>query len=426
MKKREYKKCKIGILFISLIFLLCFIIDKNVYAQMVDDSDIATVSAVKKIRVKLNKNNFIKLSWEEVEDAKCYQVYRSTKPKKGFKKIREVTKTSYVDQDVLSGKVYYYKIAIVDKKTGKKGLLSSAYPAYMKPDAPMIAGYYTEGKNKLIWKKVRGAETYLIYRKNKKGKYKKIGETERLHFYDSKIKKGRYYTYKVIASYKKNKKVVSSKDKIFQVFSVPIDPNKKMVALTFDDGPGRYTKEIVECLEQHHAKATFFIVGCNIDGYEDTILKAHKIGCEIGNHSYDHSHFTRISETEIKRQISATDKKIKDIIGMNALYLRTPGGLSNKMVEGVVNKPIILWSIDTRDWETQSKTSTIRSVVNHVQDGDIVLMHDIYKPTKDAAIYLIDELQREGYQLVTVSELAMHRGYELKRGNKYFSFKRKK
>jgi peptidoglycan/xylan/chitin deacetylase (PgdA/CDA1 family) len=205
-----------------------------------------------------------------------------------------------------------------------------------------------------------------------------------------------------------------------------IDPKKKMVALTFDDGPGKYTMEIVKCLKKNNARATFFVLGCNVDAYGDAVKAAYKIGCEIGSHTYNHSNLTRLSTAEIKKQMKDTDKKIKKLIGKKATLMRTPGGNTNEKVQKAVGKPIILWSIDTLDWKTRSKEKTIQAVMNNVQDGDIVLMHDIHEPSKEAALVLIRKLKQKGYQLVTVSELAEYRGYKLKKGTVYHRFIRKK
>ena len=132
-----------------------------------------------------------------------------------------------------------------------------------------------------------------------------------------------------------------------------------------------------------------------------------------------------MSEEEIKSQISKTDEKIKKATGKKATLMRTPGGSFNSEVKQSIEKPLILWSIDTRDWETRSCEKTVNAVMKDVKDGDIVLMHDIYGSTRDAACILIVKLRQEGYQLVTVSELAKYRGYTLKKGNIYYSLRRK-
>ena len=290
----------------------------------------------------------------------------------------------------------------------------------LPPDTPVIKGVYSDKGIKLTWKKVERAETYYIYKKNNKGKYVKIGQTKKLNYTDKTVDKRKTYVYKVKAVYKKDGKTITGKkSKGCKVWADTIDPNKKMVALTFDDGPGIYTKSIVNCLKKNDARATFFVLGSRVASHEAVVKEAYKIGCEIENHTYSHKNLVRLSEKEIKSQIQSTDQKIKAITGKNPALLRTPGGSISNTVKKAAGKPIILWSIDTRDWEHRNKNKTISSVLNNVKDGDIVLMHDIHEPTKEAALYLIPELKRRGYQLVTVEELAAYRGHTLKKGEVY-------
>ena len=202
-----------------------------------------------------------------------------------------------------------------------------------------------------------------------------------------------------------------------------IDPNKPMVALTFDDGPGIYTSRLLDCLENNNAKATFFVVGTNAANYQSVMKRAFDLGCEIGNHTYNHPTLTRLSVADIQSQINRTNQYIKKATGSNATVMRPPGGAWNNTVKSAVGLPVILWSIDTRDWETRNAQSTINSVLKNVKDGDIVLMHDIHKQSVDAAEVIIPELVKRGYQLVTVSELAQYRGSGLSSGSVYYSFR---
>lgn len=297
---------------------------------------------------------------------------------------------------------------------------------YVKPGTTKVTGKFTKGKIALTWNKVKKAETYYIYRKNTKGKYVKIAETDKLKYTDKSVKKGEYYNYKVSAACKADDKaIVGKKSKACKVLADSIDPNKKMVALTFDDGPGRYTKTIVNCLKKNDAHATFFVVGTSVDSYRDSVKYAYKAGCEIGNHSYNHSDLARLSAKDVKTQISSTDKKIKKAIGKNATLARPPYGSIGKTTGASIGKPMILWSIDTLDWKTRNTQKTVDAVMKNVKDGDIVLMHDIHEPTKDAALKIIPKLKAQGYQLVTVSELAKYREYSLQKGQRYSSLRKK-
>lgn len=202
------------------------------------------------------------------------------------------------------------------------------------------------------------------------------------------------------------------------------DPEKPMVALTFDDGPGPKTMELLGYLEKNQARATFFMLGQNVSRYEEEVKKMAEIDCELGNHSYNHPDLANLSAGEIKDQINKTNQKIMAITGQNATVVRPPYGSINNTVEENVGFPMILWSIDTLDWKTRDASKTIQNVMDNVQDGDIILMHDIHAESVDAAKDLIPKLQKAGYQLVTVSELAQARGITLTSGERYGRFRK--
>lgn len=202
-----------------------------------------------------------------------------------------------------------------------------------------------------------------------------------------------------------------------------VNPDKPMIALTFDDGPSYYTPRILNCLEQHGQAATFFVVGYNAALYGSTMKQAYDMGCEIGNHSYNHPDLTNLSYNRIVNEMTSTNNLIYSATGANATICRTPGGSVNSTVRSAVNMPIIMWSIDTLDWKTRDTWSTVNCVLNNVKDGDIILMHDIHSPTITAAEILIPELVARGYQLVTVSELAQYKGIEIQNGTVYSSFR---
>ncbi len=201
-----------------------------------------------------------------------------------------------------------------------------------------------------------------------------------------------------------------------------IDPDKPMVALTFDDGPSAHTPRVLDALEQYHQVATFFVVGTCASVYPEYITRAYEMGCEIGNHTYNHPDLTRVSYAEIQNQINKTNALIYKATGTYATVTRTPGGSVNNTVKNAINNPIILWSIDTVDWKTRNTQATVNCVLNNVEDGDIVLMHDLHKPTAAAAEIIVPALVERGYQLVTVSELAQYRGNGLENHKVYYGF----
>ena len=222
--------------------------------------------------------------------------------------------------------------------------------------------------------------------------------------------KGKWYYFKKTGVYDPKKKITS-----------PVNPNKPMVALTFDDGPGPYTNRLLDALKKYNAKATFFLVGRSISNYSSVVKRAYKLGCEIGSHTYDHPMLSSLSDAGIQSQMSRTDSLIKSITGQKATVMRPPYGDCNSRVLANMTVPAIMWSIDTRDWEHRNVSQTISITMSQVQDGSIILMHDIHQTSVTAAEQLIPMLQNKGYQLVTVSELAKYKGKKLSAGQKYYS-----
>lgn len=203
-----------------------------------------------------------------------------------------------------------------------------------------------------------------------------------------------------------------------------IDPNKPMIALTFDDGPrAATTSAILDTLERYNAHATFFVLGQSVDGNEDIIRRAQSLGCEIASHSFRHAKLASLSVTALEEDLSAARMKIASVTGKTPALMRPPYGTVTSRIISAAGAPIILWSVDTRDWEHRSARKIIRITLRKARDGAIVLMHDIHRPTAIANETLIPELIQRGFQLVTVSELAYYKGVRLEAGRAYRSMK---
>ena len=200
------------------------------------------------------------------------------------------------------------------------------------------------------------------------------------------------------------------------------DGQPKLIALTFDDGPSDFTDRLLDCLEANNAKATFFLVGQEIEYFQEPLSRMEELGCEIGNHSFDHADLATLSAEDVTSQLSRTDEEIQNLVGHSATVVRPPYGSFNDTVAGIAARPLIMWSVDTLDWETQNADSTVQNVMDNAQDGAIILMHDIFKESVDAAEVFIPQLIQEGYQLVTVSELAAAKGITLEAGTSYGAF----
>ena len=198
-----------------------------------------------------------------------------------------------------------------------------------------------------------------------------------------------------------------------------LDKDSKMIALTFDDGPNHNTSRVLDILEKYNAKATFFILGTNIKGNEGIIKRMKELNMEIGNHMYSHKLLTKLKDNELEGEIKKVDNMIFDIIKEYPTLLRPSYGTVNKRLKSLVDKPIVIWNIDTLDWKNHNSKYISNKVINKAKDGSIVLMHDIYRATANSLEIIIPKLLSDGYKFVTVSELLHYKGIEIKKGNVY-------
>lgn len=201
-----------------------------------------------------------------------------------------------------------------------------------------------------------------------------------------------------------------------------IDTSKPMVAITYDDGPSSVTGKILDILEKNGAKATFFQIGNQVESYPEVEKRIDAMGCELANHTWEHKWLSSLDVDGINYQLDHTSDTVESITGRRPKLMRPPGGFYNETVQAEADMPMIYWSVDTEDWKTRDAKKTISAVLDHVKDGDIVLMHDLYEQTAEASETIIPELIKRGYQLVTVSELAQARGVSMENGKVYYSF----
>lgn len=360
-----------------------------------------------------------------------YQVrYSKTSNMKSYKtkKVDSYSKGSLKVSGLQNGQKYYIKIRAY-KRVGDKAYYSkwssvkSTKLVTVKLAKPtnVIVKRNSNNKPYVKWNGVSGAKGYSVYAKTtSKGTYTKVGYTTNKYFTYKNAKKGKTYYIAVRAIHKVDSagnSYLSSRDSVWT-----IDPNKKMIALTFDDGPGPYTQDIVKQLDNYNATATFYVVGNRVASYKSQLKSAYIHGNEIGNHSWSHPMLTSLSYSGVQSQMSRTDNAVKNVIGVKPKTMRPPGGAYNDTVRSAVGRPLIYWSVDTLDWKTRSKSATIKSVMDNASDGEIVLMHDIHYPTMQAALEIIPKLKAKGYQMVTVSELAKYRNGGMTKGKVYFEF----
>ena len=197
---------------------------------------------------------------------------------------------------------------------------------------------------------------------------------------------------------------------------------KKLVAITFDDGPNLDTTiPLVDALEEFDAKVTFFVLGSRVKSHQDALRYAYEHGHQIGSHTYNHLDLTKLDEATLKNEIERTDKKIEEILGVKPAVMRPPYGSKDEFVSEKSGKPLIFWNVDTLDWKTRDSKAIEKEILASTSDGAIVLLHDVYQTSVDGCINALKKLKEQGYAFVTVDEMAKLKGVELTAGEHYYS-----
>lgn len=184
------------------------------------------------------------------------------------------------------------------------------------------------------------------------------------------------------------------------------ETEKKKIAITFDDGPHPfYTEQLLDGLKERGVKATFFITGENAAAYPELVKRMNEEGHLIGNHTYHHVQLTKANESQFKKEIITTNEEIRKITGKDTSYIRPPYGSWKKSYERELNMFPVLWTIDPLDWSSKNVEGIVNKVVQEADENDIILMHDQYKSSVTSALQIVDILQKEGYEFVTVEEI---------------------
>ena len=193
-----------------------------------------------------------------------------------------------------------------------------------------------------------------------------------------------------------------------------------LVALTFDDGPRNLTTgPLLEGLALREVPATFFLVGYRIAGSEELIREMAAAGHQIGVHTYDHVAVAGLSRRDFDLQVGKTRAVLTRLLGPGDYWLRPPYGIADETTSRWADSPLVLWSVDPEDWRDGDADRVVAAVLEHVKDGDIILMHDIYDSSVEAALRIVDALLGEGYCFVTVEQLMALRGVEPEKGAAY-------
>ena len=204
--------------------------------------------------------------------------------------------------------------------------------------------------------------------------------------------------------------------------AAPPSPGEKLIALTFDDGPRRSTTtRLLDGLAQRGVQATFFLIGAQVAGNEDVIRRMDQEGHQIGIHTFDHVTLTGLNRADFDAQVDKTRQVLKGVLGHNDFLLRPPYGMQDEIVKAQAGCPIILWSIDPEDWDDRNAARVIQHVVSNARDGGIILMHDIFPESVDAALEIVDQLHSQGYLFCTIDQLFAVRGIPLEAGKSYWN-----
>lgn len=408
------------------------------------------IDMVKKVTMTANTANSVSIEWSAVKKAEGYRVYIKDNDSGEFKLYKELTNAAErVCEITQLGSVSTYDV----KVTAFKHFLNEMYESedaspiklYTLPDkTEQSASSDEEGQLAICWKVQKNVSGYEVeYSKDKAfSDYKdeKISDasTDKFNLEGLKPKDIYYTRVRAYADIDSNKVYgdwsdiaeVMIKEKI--IMKDDIDPKKPIVALSFDDGPAFYdngtnsTDQILDVLEEYGARATFFMCASRINKSNADCLKREiELGCEIGNHTYDHKNYGKnVTADDIRK---ASDR-IKEYCGKPPSIFRCPGGIMSAEIQKECKKegmPIAYWSVDTEDWKSKNPDKIYDMTMNSVYDGSIILMHDIYPTTAQAVKKIVPKLIEEGYQIVTVSEmLAVKNGGKApKAGEQYIDYK---
>ena len=208
-----------------------------------------------------------------------------------------------------------------------------------------------------------------------------------------------------------------------QITAHATDCGAKLLAITYDDGPGAYTGYQLDELAARGVKATFFVAGYNAAAYPETLKRIVDEGHQLANHTYNHKNLNTLSSSSISSEISSVQSLITAAGGSDAAYIRPPYGNANATVKAAAPAPLIYWSVDPLDWKYRNSDTVCKNIVNGSYDGAIILVHDIHKTSVYGSLAAIDQLLDAGYEFVTVEELLLRRGVTPEAGVMYYDAK---
>lgn len=207
----------------------------------------------------------------------------------------------------------------------------------------------------------------------------------------------------------RNQKQPGKYENALQYVNASVTAEKPKIAITFDDGPSEhYTPVLLDGLKERDVRATFFLIGENAEKNPEIVQRMSEEGHLIGNHTYHHVEITKVPDEEAYEEIKTTSDLICHITGKSVEYMRPPFGLWQKELEDKLNVLPVMWSIDPLDWTTENVDEIVNKVVTEAEENDIILLHDCYKSSVEAALQIVDRLKEQGYEFVTVDELILN------------------
>lgn len=386
-----------------------------------------SVDAVKNVAMSENTSSSIKVDWNKVKGADGYHLYLMNDENEEGEKIGDVDGgeiCSYSFEDIDGGTVYKIKVTAykVFNKKEYESEEAQTVTVYSLPEVPDVSAYSPyEGALTAQWTQQKNSAGYeLQYSKDEDFSGAEKESLEKSSFEIENLKPKDIYYVRARSFITAGIKNVYSdwclpcrveiKERV--IMNPDLDPDKPIVALSFDDGPAfnyenkNSTMEILKVLEEHGARATFFMCGSRINDENKVCLeKKIELGCELGNHTYDHKNYgKKVTENDIKKCSDA----IKKASGHYPTVFRCPGGvITAEMQKECVREsmPIAYWSVETEDWKSKDADKIYKAVMDNVYDGSIILLHDIYPSTADAVKRIVPKLIEDGYQVVGVSEM---------------------
>lgn len=414
MERKSIKKTWIVILAAVIILASLFTGDGKAYAARGKNGLPAP-----EISLTVGDNGAPKIVWREVVGAVNYRIYRKTILDDKYVRIGTTKGTDFTDLEWDAPKntgIRYYVRAMSKNDAGEYEFGQISDPVIWLVPLKMTKLNFGE-------KEIAMGEGFRL-------KLKNIPEGTEIEWSSSDTKVAKVSKKGYVKGIRRGECKIYAKALGVTYFcninvTVPpienrvIDPEKPIIALSFDDGPSIYTPQILDILQSYGVTATFFEVGYNIDRYPEYILDEYLAGCEVGNHTVNHPNLKTLSKKKAEQEIKNNLAKLNKILGEGKRLLRPPYGNYNDTVKAVCDAPIITWSIDTLDWKTKNAQSVFAEVKRSAKDGYIILMHSLYKSSVEALEYVIPWLIEQGYQVCSVSEMFNARGITLEDGTVY-------